>query len=303
MAIILLLSAGASSAFTVSGISNRPAARAPSVRAQALSLDSLTFEAARGDAALDEAAAFFVDAFWSASTAAKSVDLTAKGRAELTGKQRDDMEERYGELVGARRLKSALLLARRADGSIAGCIGLEVAVLVRARAQHHPTVPIARLRAQQPLLSCGCSWQSVMDQVVVPRNRGEAMFRAELDAMSGRERNQYRKMPLPVRACAPKITACRTGKAHGRVGFRRAPKSERARGTRQHPRARAPPSCRSSRRSCSSPATASARCWRTLPSAPIAAALVSAASCAHAQRTLRSSGATAGLCFRCGGRT
>jgi len=131
-----------------------------------LSLDSFKFEAARGDAALDEAAAFFVDAFWSASTAAKGVELTDKGRAELTRKQRGDMEERYGELVGARRLKSALLLARKADGAIAGCIGLELAVL------------------------------SVMDQTVVPRNRGEAMFRAELDAMSGRERNQYRKMPL-----------------------------------------------------------------------------------------------------------
>lgn len=137
-----------------------------SIHAQVLSPNSLTFQAARGSQALDEAAEFFVDAFWSASTASAGVELTERGRAELVKKQRDDMEERYGELVGARRLKSELIVARKPGGAIAGCIGLEVSVL------------------------------SVMDQTVCSRNRGENMFRQELDAMSGRERNQYRKMPL-----------------------------------------------------------------------------------------------------------
>ena len=164
---MLLLALYSSLSYTVPGRTMAAAhSRVSSMRAQ-LTLDSLTISPARGDAALDEAAGFFVDAFWAASTASASVELTAKGRAELVKKQRDDMEERYGELVGARRLKSSLLLARKEDGTIAGCIGLEIAVL------------------------------SMMDQVVVPRNRGEAMFKQELDEMSGRERNQFRKMPLP----------------------------------------------------------------------------------------------------------
>lgn len=89
-----------------------------------------TVSTARSAQTLDEAAAFFVDAFWEASTSmAEPVKLTPRGRRALIEKQRVDMRERYGELVGVRRLKSELLVARSADGTIAGCIGLELAVL------------------------------------------------------------------------------------------------------------------------------------------------------------------------------
>lgn len=92
--------------------------------------ETFTVETARSSQALDEAAAFFVDAFWVASTSITDpVKLTPNGHRALCEKQRDDMEERYGELVGVRRLRSELLLAREASGGIAGCIGLELAVM------------------------------------------------------------------------------------------------------------------------------------------------------------------------------
>ena len=78
------------------------APRAAHVRASA----TIVFEQAKSEAALAEAAAFFVDSFWAASTATTAVALTAAQRSQLESQQLDDMEARYAELVGKRRLRA-----------------------------------------------------------------------------------------------------------------------------------------------------------------------------------------------------
>ena len=58
------------------------------------------------------------------------VALTAAQRSQLESQQLDDMEARYAELVGKRRLESALWVARDpASSAIIGCVGCEVAVV------------------------------------------------------------------------------------------------------------------------------------------------------------------------------
>lgn len=162
---------------------------------QAISLDSITIEAARCTKDLHEAATFFVDAFWGDSTSSsKSLELSPQGRAAMIGEQCEDMEERYGELVGSRRLQSKLLIARDPNGEIAGCIGVELAVmsvvdktvLPRRRDCSHFT------RAQHTLAL------SHQYHVFLCTREGEQIFKREFDAMSGRERKQYRNMPLQV---------------------------------------------------------------------------------------------------------
>ncbi|KAL1525461.1 hypothetical protein AB1Y20_020318 [Prymnesium parvum] len=175
----------------------RPHGRAALARA---SLDALSLLPARGKQ-LDAAAAFFADAFWGAATnGAAPADLTPRGRAALAATQLADLEQRYGALVGARRLASELIVARAADGALAGCVGLELAVV------------------------------SVAERLVLPRTRGEQMFRQKLDAMSARERNEYRKLPLqelaalvlePGYGVCPLLANLAVGEAHRGSGLGR----------------------------------------------------------------------------------
>ncbi len=116
---------------------------------------------------LKEAAGFFVEAFWSQGTTTDEVQLSDSERRELTEHQADDMQSRYAELVGARRLPSQMFAARDpVSGAMAGCVGVEAALV-------------------DPL-----------EGKVLSRARSEALFSEEFNSMGARERNQYRKMPL-----------------------------------------------------------------------------------------------------------
>ena len=87
-----------------------------------------------------------------------------------------DFESRYGELVGARRLASALLLARDgAGGAVVGCAGVELAVVL----------PAAAVAGAAPARTR-----------VLARARAEKQIAAELAALRPRERNALRKAPL-----------------------------------------------------------------------------------------------------------
>ena len=139
------------------------APRAAQVRASA----TVNFEQAKSEAALAEAAAFFVDSFWAASTATTAVALTAAQRSQLESQQLDDMEARYAELVGKRRLESALWVARDpASSAIIGCVGCEVAVVKPSTRQ------------------------------VLPRRYSESLFTSALGEMGARERNELRSASL-----------------------------------------------------------------------------------------------------------
>ena len=96
----------------------------------------------------------------------EGVALSRRQREEITRQQLADMEERYAELVGARRLESQLLVSRGGGGEIVGCVGCELAVVHYAAA------------------------------AVLPRRKGEAIFKEALGEVGARERNLLRKMPL-----------------------------------------------------------------------------------------------------------
>jgi|TARA_B100000524_G_scaffold347592_1_gene249923 ribosomal protein S18 acetylase RimI-like enzyme len=121
---------------------------------------------ARNEGDLRDASHFFVNAFWSASTSTESAPaLSENQRGELARMQLIDMEERYSELVGTRRLKSTLLIARM-DDEIVGCCGCELAVVERAAMR------------------------------VLPRSKGEAIFKNAFAELGGRARNELRKASL-----------------------------------------------------------------------------------------------------------
>jgi hypothetical protein len=77
---------------------------------------------------IEECAKFFVDAFWLRGTTLGELELNAAQRKHLDQEQYRDMSERYGRLVGKRKLRSSLLIARDDDGLIEGCVGVEIAV-------------------------------------------------------------------------------------------------------------------------------------------------------------------------------
>ena len=140
----------------------------------------LDVRAARSEQALRVAADFFVGAFWAAATSHAPTDLNSAQLGELADLTLQDMEDRYAELVGARRLKSALLVARRSpDGPVVGCVGCELAVVSRFIDMNDRLV-----------------------ERVETRKRGEAMFAAELAELGGRARNELRGMPLQLLATA-----------------------------------------------------------------------------------------------------
>jgi ribosomal protein S18 acetylase RimI-like enzyme len=135
--------------------------RAPAPRMAA----SATIETCKGDdASLAAAAAFFVDGFWASGTTTSALELSEAERLQLCKQQTDDMVGRYGDLVGSRRLKSSLFLARDGDGAIAGCVGVEMALVEPSAGK------------------------------VLSRSAGEGLLTQELSSMGARERNQYRKM-------------------------------------------------------------------------------------------------------------
>ena len=100
-----------------------------------------------------EAAEFFVDGFWLAGTTTGAVELSGSERAQLTKLSTDDMMGRYGELVGQRRLRSKLYVARDSAGALVGCVGVEAAMI------------------------------DMVDRRVLTRAQGEALFAQEFAAM------------------------------------------------------------------------------------------------------------------------
>ena len=82
------------------------------------------------DAAIQSAASFFVEGFWRQGTTIGSLDLTGPERSGLVSQQANDMQARYGELVGQRRLRSQLILATEDDSdAVIGCVGVEMALI------------------------------------------------------------------------------------------------------------------------------------------------------------------------------
>jgi len=124
-------------------------------------------EKARTAQQIGDAAAFFVEAYWAQGTAIEPMDLSENQRAEIARQQRIDMEERYGELVGSRRLNSALYVSRpSANAPINGVVGFEIAVIDMHAAE------------------------------ILSRRRGEGLFKNALMEMGARDRNALRKAPL-----------------------------------------------------------------------------------------------------------
>jgi len=129
------------------------------------SASAFSIRPAKGsDTVIQSAASFFVDGFWRQGTTVGSLELTGPERSELVSQQTSDMQARYGELVGQRRLKSQLILATDESEAIVGCVGVEMALI-------------------QP-----------QSGKVLTRSQGEGLLNGELSVMGGRERNQYRKM-------------------------------------------------------------------------------------------------------------
>ena len=114
-----------------------------------------------------EAAEFFVDGFWLAGTTTGAVELSGSERAQLTKLSTDDMMGRYGELVGQRRLRSKLYVARDSAGALVGCVGVEAAMI------------------------------DMVDRRVLTRAQGEALFAQEFASMGGAANPNPHPHPRP----------------------------------------------------------------------------------------------------------
>ena len=77
---------------------------------------------------IEECSKFFVDSFWLQGTTLGTLHINSYQRKELEQQQYRDLSERYGRLVGKRKLESSLLIARDESGAIEGCVGIEIAV-------------------------------------------------------------------------------------------------------------------------------------------------------------------------------
>eukprot|EP00283_Hemiselmis_rufescens_P006999 CAMPEP_0173423670 /NCGR_PEP_ID=MMETSP1357-20121228/3885_1 /TAXON_ID=77926 /ORGANISM="Hemiselmis rufescens, Strain PCC563" /LENGTH=296 /DNA_ID=CAMNT_0014386817 /DNA_START=22 /DNA_END=909 /DNA_ORIENTATION=- len=116
---------------------------------------------------IKDTACFFVRSFWEQSTAIEGgLQLSEAQRAALEQVQEGDMSERYGKLVGKRKLMSELFVSRGEDGSVEACAGVEVAVADRTSGR------------------------------ILKRNQGEDMLSGSLAAMGARERNTLRRVSL-----------------------------------------------------------------------------------------------------------
>jgi len=129
--------------------------------------DEYEIRPAKGnEAQVGEAADFFVDGFWLAGTTTAEVQLSDNERSQMVKLSSDDMMGRYGDLVGQRRLRSKLYVARDSAGALVGCVGVEAAMV------------------------------DMVDRRVLSRTQGEALFAREFAAMGGAERGLYRKMSV-----------------------------------------------------------------------------------------------------------
>jgi len=116
---------------------------------------------------IEECSKFFVQSFWEkGTTEVGAVELNGAQRKAVEEEQGRDMKDRYGKLLGDRKLKSALVIMRDESGQIEGCCGVELAV--------------ADTDAFKPL----------------PRSDGENMLKGGLAALGGRARNELRGKPV-----------------------------------------------------------------------------------------------------------
>jgi len=80
-----------------------------------------TFDGTKGiaESTINKAANFMMGSFWG----------VPEGNPNLLAEQISDLEVRFGEIMGKRKLFSNLIIARGADNEIAGIVGVEVALL------------------------------------------------------------------------------------------------------------------------------------------------------------------------------
>lgn len=139
-------------------------------RAQPIASDATEYEIAplKGTPKeVKEWVEFFTDSFWEASTTWEGVSFTDKERKEVSEGGIQDMEQRYGQIMGKRRLQSQFFVAREPDtGKIVGCVGVEAAIV-------------------DPMLG-----------KVFTRTEGESLIKTEFEVMSVRERPKYRRLHI-----------------------------------------------------------------------------------------------------------
>ena len=123
------------------------------------------YSLATSSASLTEAGAFFVDNFW-LPQASPDFALSEAQRAGLAAAQLEDFEERYGELMGARRLSSALLLKRDDAGLIAGAVSVELTLV------------------------------NVDTESMISRKDGEAMFKQRIGSLGPKQRRELKDLPV-----------------------------------------------------------------------------------------------------------
>ena len=113
---------------------------------------------------------FFVESFWEKSTTTMSrpVEMTNSQRKAVEQEQLRDLQDRYGKLLGERKLKSALVVLRDQEGRIEACCGVELAV--------------ADTEAFE----------------LLARAEGEQMLKGGLAALGGRSRNELRGQPVQM---------------------------------------------------------------------------------------------------------
>ena len=140
------------------------ALRAPPPIASAAAANYAISTVKGDDASIMKVTDFFVRGFWQEGTTVGKQDLSIMERTSLVSQQNDDMIMRYGELVGQRRLRSRLMVAKDDADEVVGCVGVEMALVQPQTGQ------------------------------VLSRSQGEGLLANELSSMGGRERNQFRKM-------------------------------------------------------------------------------------------------------------
>lgn len=89
------------------------------------------------EACLKQTASFLIDSFWLGSphhfVPSGPVDVDASTKARLSKDQFSDLTAKYGELIGARQLKSCLLAARDTRNSkLLGVVGMQVSLKQRS---------------------------------------------------------------------------------------------------------------------------------------------------------------------------
>ena len=126
--------------------------------------DRIVFSHANSPGRLKSAAQAFVKAYWDNGKQPLPKSLVK----ELTQQHYDDMQNRYADLVGARRLQSRLILGmdESVDQNILGMVGCEMALI------------------------------DVAGEQVLSRRKGEAMFKDRLNSMGAIQRNKLRRAPL-----------------------------------------------------------------------------------------------------------